>query len=153
MTRGWSSRRRAEPFDPVAVEQALVDHELLPPRVDNPLGVLGELENEFTEHDPRKWALWRISTVRQFQPAVLKRLSDDDLLYLAGQSAEGYVGEELWGIQLGKNKVAQNAKRAEVELRTRATRHALGRTAIVSFTSLLLGALLTLLTTWLARSA
>jgi hypothetical protein len=152
MTRKWPSRWHA-PYDPVAVEQTIVDRGLLPARRDNPVGELGDLESDFTEKDPRKWALWRVSMVRQFQPAVLRRLTDDDLLYLAGQSVEGYIGEEAWGIQLDKNKVAQNALRAKVELETRATRRAGGRTVIVSFTSLLVGAVLTLVTTWLARSS
>lgn len=62
------------------------------------------------------WASWRISMVRQFQPAVLIQMSAEDLLYLAGQSPEGYVGQEVYGILADRNKVAQNAARAQVEL-------------------------------------
>jgi hypothetical protein len=47
--------------------------------------------------------------VRQFQPSVMKQLSDDDLLFLAGQSPEGYTGDAVSGVQLDENKVAQNA--------------------------------------------
>jgi hypothetical protein len=54
--------------------------------------------------------------VRQFQPEVPRRLSDDDLLYLSGQSPEGYAGEEIFGVQIDRNKVTQTARRARVEL-------------------------------------
>ena len=36
-------------------------------------------------------------------------MSAEDLLYLAGQSPEGYTGQEVYGIQADRNKVAQNA--------------------------------------------
>jgi hypothetical protein len=74
-----------------------------------PIAAAGPLERHFTEKDPRKWALWRISMVRQFQPAVLGQMSAEDLLYLAGQSPAGCVGEEAYGTQLDRNKVTQNA--------------------------------------------
>jgi hypothetical protein len=109
-------------FDPITVEAQLVQAKILPTRADTPPTYLGTLEQDFTEHDPRKWALWRISMVRQFQPAVLGQMSPEDLLYLAGQSSEGYIGKEVYGIQADRNKVAQNAVRARVELDTRATR-------------------------------
>src|ERR1035438_580206 len=69
----------------------------LPPRADVLPSKLGSLERHFTEKDLRRWALWRISMIRQFQPAVLRQLTSEDLLYLAGQSSEGYVAEEAWG--------------------------------------------------------
>ena len=87
--------------------------------------------------------------IRQFQPVVLRQLPSDDLLYLAGQSSEGYVGEEAWGIQLDRNKVAQNALRARVELDTRTSRGAWRRNVILALTSLLVGALLSDLATWI----
>ncbi len=138
-----------ETFDPVAVEAQMVQAGLLPARADTLPSRLCPLERHFTEHDPRKWALWRISMIRQFQPAVLGQMSAEDLLYLAGQSPEGYVGEEAYGIQLDRNKVAQNAVRARVELDTRATRGAWRRNVLLAVTSLLLGALLPALATWI----
>jgi hypothetical protein len=75
-------------FDPIAVETEMVKAGLLPPRADVLPSKLGLLEKHFTEKDPRKWALWRISMIRQFQPAVLRQLTSEDLLYLAGQSSE-----------------------------------------------------------------
>ena len=142
-----------EMFDPVAVEAQMVKAGLLPARADTLPGRLGPLERHFTEHDPRKWALWRISMVRQFQPAVLGQMSAEDLLYIAGQSPEGYVGEEAYGVQQDRNKVAQNAVRARVELDTRATRGAWRRSALLAVTSLLLGALLPALATWIQAAA
>ena len=68
-----------ERFDPIAVEVQLAQARMLPARADTPPTFLGTLEEEFTEHDPRKWALWRISMVRQFQPAILRQMSSDDL--------------------------------------------------------------------------
>jgi hypothetical protein len=62
-----------EKFDPITVEAQLVQARILPVRADIPPPFLGTLEQQFTEHDPRKWALWRISMVRQFQPAVSDR--------------------------------------------------------------------------------
>jgi hypothetical protein len=114
---------------------------------------VGTLEQNFTEHDPRKWALWRISMVRQFQPTVLGQMSAEDLLYIAGQSPEGYVGQEFYGIQGDRNKVAQNAARARVELETRATRGAWRRSIVLAVTSLLVGALLPSLATWIQAAA
>jgi hypothetical protein len=81
-------------FDPIAVEQALVECGELPERVDAGPGRLGHLEDLFTERDLRKYALWRISMVRQFQLNVIRELTDDDLFFLAGQSSEGYVGKK-----------------------------------------------------------
>lgn len=133
-------------YDPVAVEQAMVEHGVLPARADKPWGPLAALEHDFTEFDRRMWALWRISMVRQFQSSVLRRLTDSDLLYLAGQSPEGYVGTEAYGVQLDRNKIAQNAARARVELDTRATRGAWRRTVLLSLASLIIGAVLA---TWL----
>jgi hypothetical protein len=135
-------------FDPIAVETEMVKAGLLPPRADVLPSKLGLLEKHFTEKDPRKWALWRISMIRQFQPAVLRQLTSEDLLYLAGQSSEGYAGEEMWGIQLDRNKVAQNALRARVELDTRTARGAWRRSAMLALTSLIVGALLPALATW-----
>jgi hypothetical protein len=139
--------RRVVLFDAVAVEREIVRRGVLPARVDESRGPLAELERDFTEYDPRKWALWRISMVRQFQPAVLKRMSEDDLLFLAGQSPEGYVGREAYGVQVDRNKIAQNALRAQVELNTRATRGTWRRTVALSLTSLVIGAVLTTLLT------
>jgi hypothetical protein len=117
-------------FDPIIIEAQLVQAKVLPTRSDTPPAYPGTLEQNFTEHDPRKWALWRISMVRQFQPEILSKMSAANLLYLAGQSPEGYVGEEVYGIQLDRNKVAQNAARARVELETRATRGAWRRSLV-----------------------
>jgi hypothetical protein len=136
----WFVRR--ESYDAIEVERALVQRGVLPERADEPAGPAGSLESDFTEYDPRKWALWRISMVRQFQPTVLKRLSDDDLLYLAGQSPEGYGGDEAYGVQLNRNKLTQNALRAQVELATRATRGAWLRSVTLAFASLIVGAVL-----------
>jgi hypothetical protein len=140
-------------FDPITVEAQLVHAKILPTRADTPPTYLGTLEQDFTEHDPRKWALWRISMVRQFQPAVLGQMSPEDLLYLAGQSSEGYIGKEVYGIQADRNKVAQNAVRARVELDTRATRGAWRRSVMLAVTSLLVGALLPSLATWIQAAA
>jgi hypothetical protein len=140
-------------FDPITVETQLVQAKILPTRADTPPTYLGTLEQDFTEHDPRKWALWRISMVRQFQPAVLGQMSPEDLLYLAGQSSEGYIGKEVYGIQADRNKVAQNAVRARVELDTRATRGAWRRSVMLAVTSLLVGALLPSLATWIQAAA
>jgi hypothetical protein len=140
-------------FDPITVEAQLVQAKILPARADTPPTYLGTLEQDFTEHDPRKWALWRISMVRQFQPTVLGQMSPEDLLYLAGQSAEGYIGKEVYGIQADRNKVAQNAVRARVELDTRATRGAWRRSVMLAVTSLLVGALLPSLATWIQAAA
>ena len=142
-----------EKFDPITVEAQLVQAKILPARADIPPAYLGTVEQHFTEHDPRKWALWRISMVRQFQPAVLGQMSAEDLLYLAGQSPEGYVGQEFYGIQGDRNKVAQNAARAQVELDTRATRGAWLRSVVLAVTSLLIGALLPSLATWIQAAA
>jgi hypothetical protein len=142
-----------ESFDPITVEAQLVQAEILPPRADTPPSPLDSLERNFTEHDPRKWALWRISMVRQFQPAVLKQMSAEDLLYLAGQSPEGYVGKEAYGILFDRNKVAQNALRARVELDTRATSGAWRHSILLAVTSLLVGALLPALVTWVQAAA
>ena len=140
-------------FDPITVEAQLVQAKILPMRADTPPTHLGTLEQDFTEHDPRKWALWRISMVRQFQPGVLGKMSAEDLLYLAGQSSEGYIGQEVYGIQVDRNKVAQNAVRARVELDTRATRGAWRRSVVLAVTSLLVGALLPSLATWIQAAA
>ena len=91
--------------------------------------------------------------VRQFQPAVLGQMSAEDLLYLAGQSPEGYVGQEFYGLQGHRNKVAQNAARAQVELESRATRGAWLRNVVLDVTSLLIGALLPSLATWIQAAA
>lgn len=138
-----------EAFDPIAIETEMVKVGLLPPRADVLPSKLGSLERHFTEKDLRKWALWRISMIRQFQPAVLRQLTSEDLLYLAGQSSEGYVGQEAWGIQLDRNKVAQNALRARVELDTRTSRGAWRRNVMLASISLLVGALLSDLATWI----
>jgi hypothetical protein len=131
----------------------LVQAEILPARADTPPPFLGTLEEQFTEHDPRKWALWRISMVRQFQPTALGQMSAEDLLYLAGQSPEGYAGKEFYGIQIDRNKVAQNAVRARVELETRATQGAWRRSILLALISLLVGALLPTLVTWIHAAA
>jgi hypothetical protein len=138
----------SEIFDPVGVEREMVTAGMLPPRADTPNPRYATLEHHFTEADPRKYALWRISMVRQFRPEVLRRLSDDDLLYLAGQSPEGYVGKEAYGIRFDRNKVTQNALRARIELDRRATRGAWFRSVSLAAVSLILGVLLTALATW-----
>jgi hypothetical protein len=142
-----------EKFDPITVEAQLVQAKILPTRADTPPTYLGTLEENFTDHDPRKWALWRISMVRQFQPEVLGQMPAEDLLYLAGQSPEGYVGSDYYGIQQARNKVAQNAVRAQVELETRATRGAWRRSVMLAVTSLLVGALLPSLALWIQAAA
>lgn len=142
-----------ETFDPVAVEAEMIRIKMLPVRADTPPNPLEQIERHFTERDLRKYALWRISMVRQFQPTVLRRLTDDDLLYLAGQSAEGYVGKKVYGIKEDRNKITQNALRARIELETRATRGAWRRNVILAFTSLLAGAILTVLATWAQAAA
>jgi hypothetical protein len=144
-----SRMMNTEAFDPVSVERVMVERRVLGPRADPSPGALAELERHFTEDDPRKYALWRISMVRQFQPAVLKRLSDDDLVYLAGQSPEGYSGHEVFGVQLDRNKIAQNALRARVEVDTRATRGAWRRSITLGLSSLIIGAVLSTVTAWL----
>jgi hypothetical protein len=93
-----------EAFDPIAVEAEMIKTEYLPTRVDTHPSRMGQLEHYSTEQDRRLYALWRISMVRQFQPAVLKQLSAEDLLYLAGQSPEGDVGQEFYGIQLDRKQ-------------------------------------------------
>ena len=120
----------------------MVEHGVLPPRGDLATGQLGELERAFTEYDPRKWALWRISMVRQFQPDVLRRLTEDDLMFLSGQSPEGYTGSVAYGVQFDRNKITQNALRARVELDGRATRGAWWRTVGFGLFNLILGAVL-----------
>jgi hypothetical protein len=132
---------RRSAFDPIAVEVRLVERGVLPTRADPSTGPLGDLEADFTEYDPRKWALWRISMVRQFQPHVLARLSRDDLMFLSGQSPEGYDNEAAYGVHLDRNKIAQNALRARVELETRTTRGAWWRTVSLALATLVLGAL------------
>jgi hypothetical protein len=129
-------------FDAISVEHRLVEAGVLPPRADAPAGALGDLESVFTEYDPRKWALWRISMVRQFQPVVLQQLSNEDLMFLAGQSPEGYTGSTAFGVQLDRNKITQNALRARVELDGRATRGAWWRTVGLALATLIIGAVL-----------
>jgi hypothetical protein len=63
-----------EKFDPIAVEAQLVQARILPARADTPPAYLGTVEEHFTEHDPRKWALWRISMVRSAILAVTSLL-------------------------------------------------------------------------------
>jgi hypothetical protein len=138
-----------EAFDPIAVEREMVTAGLLPTRADKPHGHLGKFERHFIEADLHKYALWRISMVRQFQPLILRQLSADDLLYIAGQSPEGYVGNEAYGIQLDRNKVTQNALRARIELDTRATRGTWRRSALLALCSLLIGAFLPTLAKWI----
>lgn len=140
---------KQEKFDPISIEKEIVRHGLLPDRVDPPEGELGQLERLFTDKDLRKYALWRISMVRQFQPSVLRQLTDDDLLYLAAQSSEGYVGKEQFGIQLDRNKIAQNALRARIELDVRTARGTWRRTGLLSFATFLLGLISSILTLWL----
>ena len=119
-------------FDPIAVESALVECGQLPERLDSGPGELGTLEDLFTERDLRKHALWRISMVRQFQLNVIRELANDDLFYLAGQSSEGYIGREQYGIHTDRNKIAQNAIRARVELDVRTAHGAWRRTILLS---------------------
>lgn len=138
-----------EEFDPIAVEAEMVKIGILPPRADPPPSQLPSLERHFTENDLRKYALWRISMIRQFQPEVLRQLTSEDLLYLAGQSPEGYAGKEAFGVEIFRNKVAQNALRARVELDTRTSHGAWRRSVTLALSSLLVGALLTSLGTWI----
>jgi hypothetical protein len=130
-------------FDPTHVELAMVAAGVLGPRGDEPTGALGPLEDHFTEFDERKYALWRISTARQFSPTVLRKLTDDDLLYLAGQSSEGYQQAESGWAAPG-NKVAQNSERSRIELARRATLGAYRRTIGLA----VFGAVLGVLATW-----
>jgi hypothetical protein len=133
---------RTKPFDPIATEQAMVQADVLKPRVDSADGPLGDLELFFTEHDPRMWALWRISMVRQFDPRLLRQLPDEDLLFLAGQTPEGYSDKEVHGIQIERNKISQNAERARVELHTRTARAAWRRNVALGLGGVILGAVL-----------
>jgi hypothetical protein len=142
-------RMTSTSFDPIAVERKKVEERVLPARADSAVGPLAELEHHFTEYDPRKYALWRTSMVRQFQPSVVKQLSGDDLLFLAGQSPEGYTGDVAFGVRLDKNKIAQNALRARVELDTRATRGAWVRNVVLSVVSLVIGAVLASVLSWI----
>ena len=135
---------KRRPFDAVAVEASMAETGVLAKRGDADIGPLGrDLERFFTEYgDPRKYALWRISMVRQFQSSVLRRLSRDDLLFLAGQTPEGYPSEVAPGINFNRNKVMQNAERARVELDTRARRGAWWRSVALVFVGAGLGVLL-----------
>jgi hypothetical protein len=130
-------------FDPIAAESLLVQRGVLPPRGDPAVGPLGDGEASFTEFDPRLHALWRVSMARQLHPDVLVRMPESDLLYLAGQSAEGYPSEGLGGIRLERNKVAQNALRARAELDRRAGRVAFRRTIVAAVCGAAVGAALT----------
>jgi hypothetical protein len=58
------------------------------------------------------------------------------------------VGNEAYGIQVDRNKVTQNALRARVELDRRATRGAWFRSVTLAAVSLIVGALLTALVSW-----
>jgi hypothetical protein len=140
--------RRAK-FDPIIVERVLVERGQLPERLDAGPGELGDLEALFTERDLRKYALWRISMVRQFQLNVIRELTDDDLFYLAGQNPEGYLGREQYGIQTDRNKLAQNAIRARIELDARTARGAWRRTILLSLATYLLGILSSVGFPWL----
>jgi hypothetical protein len=130
-------------FDPMYFERAMVAAAVLGARGDAPTGPLGPLEDQFTEFDERKYALWRISTARQFSPTVLRKLTDDDLLFLAGQSSEGHQQADSGWAAPG-NKVAQNAERSRIELARRATRGAYRRTIGLA----VFGAVLGVLATW-----
>ena len=143
------SEMKSARFDPIKVEKALVERKQLPERVDSGPGELGPLEDLFTERDLRKYALWRISMVRQFQLNAIRDLTDDDLFFLAGQSSEGYVGREQYGIQTDRNKIAQNAIRARIELDTRTAHGAWRRTILLSLATFLLGVLSSVGTLWL----
>jgi hypothetical protein len=136
-------------FDPIAVERALVECGQLPERLDSGPGELGPLEDLFIERDLRKYALWRISMVRQFKLNVIQELTNDDLFYLAGQSPEGYIGREQYGVQTDRNKITQNAIRARIELDVRTTHGAWRRTILLSLATFLLGVLASVGTLWL----
>ncbi|NLT56610.1 MAG: hypothetical protein GXX79_19030 [Actinomycetales bacterium] len=127
---------KQNPFDPISVEKAMVEAGVLPQPADLESRRLGNNEQMFTEYDPRKYALWRISTVRQYQPCVLTQLTRDDLLFLAGQNPEGHPDS------MTRNKVCQNAERARVELNDRATRIAWRRQVIFGISTLILGTVL-----------
>jgi hypothetical protein len=148
--KGWPDM--LEEFDPIQVEAAMVREGVLTPRADKPFGQLGELERFFTEYDPRKWALWRISMVRQFDVGVLRQLTESDLVYLAGQTPEGYEGTAVHGVRQDRNKIAQNAERARVELARRATRVAWRQSLILGIGGVLLGAALRILGALVARA-
>lgn len=124
------------------------------PPGDRPQGPATEDDRSFTEKDPRFYALWRLSMWGQFQPNLLAELADSDILFLAGQSSEGYPKEGMGGIALEANKVDGNALRARSELERRSS--ALGfrrsvRTAVVaSVLSSALAAIFTIVTArWL----
>ena len=53
---------KQNPFDPISVEKAMVEAGVLPQPADLESRRLGNNEQMFTEYDPRKYALWRIST-------------------------------------------------------------------------------------------
>jgi hypothetical protein len=139
-------RRRRDALDPIALEDRLIEHGLLPDRIEDP-SLPGADERHFTERDPRMNALWRIGLVRQFHPRELRQMGDDDLVFLGGQSATGYESlPATHGIDLASNKTDQNATRARLELDTRA-RRAMGRqSAIIALCGVLLGSVLTIVT-------
>jgi hypothetical protein len=127
-------------FDPEQLEQQLVALGQLKPRIESDHGALGENERFFTEDNHRFFALWRITMVRQIHPEILRRLPNDDLLFIAAETAEGYEPQTQWGIDLVRNKLEQNALRARVEIDRRARRAAFAQSLIVGALSALIGA-------------
>jgi len=102
-------------------------------------------EEYFTENDERMQALWRISRVRQLRPEVMERMRRSDLLFLAGQDAEGYGEGESRDGEAVRNKIVQNAERARIELNSRAARTTWWITIVGVVVGAVLGAALTVL--------
>ena len=130
-------------MDFIEIEQQMVATGVLPARGDDSASPLGDTEDSFTEYDDRLHALWRISMVRQFHPDVLVRMSEIDLLFLAGQTSTGYPSDGLGGIALEGNKIDQNSLRARAELSRRAGKSSGRRQVFTGLGGVVLGAGLT----------
>jgi hypothetical protein len=138
-------------FDPVAVEQQLITSGRLPqaPPGDRPAGEPDSDDRSFTEKYPRLYALWRLSMARQFHPDVLADMADRDLLFLAGQSSEGYPKDGMGGIALEGNKIDGNAIRARVELERRGSALAFQRALRTAILAAVLSSMLAAVFTFL----
>ncbi len=128
----WYRRRH---FDPVGL-LAEIRKTLPLSNLPGP-GELGPLESLFTEFDQRSFAAWQIGQVRQWKSGVLRDMSFNDLLAVATHSPEGYPNpaDNLSAAHaaLVKNKLAQNARRAQFEVERRARRitTAVGASAVI----------------------
>jgi hypothetical protein len=103
----------------VAIDRQLIEKGVLQPPGDPAEGPLGADEKYFTEFNPRLYSLWRVSMAPEIHPDVLVRMSEPDLLFLAGQTSKGYPEKGFAGIALEANKVDGNAIRARTELAKR----------------------------------